>query len=1148
MFQEIADDHPRVTFHKQIAYEFLRTETVESNKKGWFIQPEESPNGEVMPIEATFHYCQEYDRYYPDMAMYPIVMDLLCKILLDVDDSGEEMPKTGSLLKEPISYVRENKFSECCTQKTQDKIQLNRNMMKTLVAVLAQKVDIDPATGEYMRREFRSQENGKAEFVRITYDPPTKSAQLSKPYNTETAMKPKSKKHILEEQKQIEDDDKTDIENEIKTFEVKSLNMNGTIPPDKIVHYDYYEYDSILGMKKIKIDNLGNREIYEDKASQMRPNDRLNEAILMMPDIMDLNDVQLSFVDNLKDDPWIKISKYEPDEDEEHPNQIKKIELTLEQKALDILEFMKTNESEARHETNLQRPTINTEDYYCAIPIFIDNVPIPAQLDTGALPNAMTKPVVDYLTREHPQWIKYIKLDHPVNLKLADNKIIRAMTHIVEVCVRIGNHMLTMPFFILDTDGYSVIIGRLSLRYLGIKIDCENGQERAICNPKNGIPFTIPFLTEDERFELTPRFGYGSLPLKNMMVCPQNVHSTVRMIKNHTQYLDEDWAHEQEKARELYKKNMKIDLNNLVVKGWITLEEANNAWKELEEYCDIFSFNAGKSAKDGKILWGPAQEEAFEKLKTEFCADFTLKPPPPDVELYLDTYVSEDAMNAVLFYITNKDKDDEQKHICLFVSIAFEAHQKNFTPFDKDMMALVQEIDRMEKDDKLHSYIDQRKMIDKIKDFLNKHKHDDQKSSTTDSEEDMLERIQGIPLATDAEKKIFHEGSKMVIKKLIDVAREQRLQLRNKKKLEAQLQPKQTQNEEKESTQDKNSTDESTGAQKARKLRKKLYKKRKQEKSDNEAKKAEIKKKKRVKLAANFTNQPPKTDDELKNKEVKNPTKKEIKLPTTTQNPGTQNPQPSTSGIKLRRSERMAAYRQRMGPTKPKKLKKTLNVIDVDAIDVVDYTDGEYINYFAPDPCELIKDETEMSSDESELDNSSDDGQSIIMSLTDDDDVDQLKTEQEKVYDASSDSSSESDSKDKTKKHSKNAELKKISILKRPSQQEIENMIKRDLDFEPTEVYDKANEAEKHKIKQKFIENYSNLSKKMRPKLNICVSKIVGDASVKKYLRDQVQLEKLKKKENHEKLRQDMAERREKRITLEKAKKKLNDLRKNDAT
>ncbi|CAG7674525.1 unnamed protein product, partial [Allacma fusca] len=92
----------------------------------------------------------------------------------------------------------------------------------------------------------------------------------------------------------------------------------------------------------------------------------------------------------------------------------------------------------------------------------------------------------------------------------------------------------------------------------------------------------------------------------------------------------------------------------------------------------------------------------------------------------------------------------------------------------------------------------------------------------------------------------------------------------------------------------------------------------------------------------------------------------------------------------------MAAYRQRMGPTKPKKPKKTSNVIDVDAIDVVDYTDGEYINYFAPDPCDLIKDETEISSGESEIDWSSDDGQSIIMSLTDEDDVDQLKTEQEK--------------------------------------------------------------------------------------------------------------------------------------------------------
>ncbi|CAG7786376.1 unnamed protein product [Allacma fusca] len=1371
IFVRIAED-PRITFIRDLAYQFLRTETCVHTDDTHFQLPEASTDNKIMPLENTFHFSNTMNRHYPEMAMYPVILDMMCQHLLKYEnihlsDNERVHPKT-------------EQSEESSHEHKDDQVQINRSTMRALVQLLAERIHCSPISGEYERREYIP-DGHKGSFHKITYDPPAKAAKFSRlyDYNSPLGRKQiaqdgdKKRTIVKDEAKKSPTNDRlneylvnmADIE-DLYTHTVKIVD-DGTKPPEiklrKLVEIPvsmaniadnakYYAYDSPLGPKTIKVSKDNKIEICDDQALKCDPNIELNKAILELDDIMKLNTHNIRFIPQETkggfDPPLVMLEKHDPNDGEHYYNvvEITKPEIeninentlendtdsgfdepddvvpTFEIHNVGINVIPTVNEDNVTQDSVPQLPSLMKIDHITAIPIFINDMPLPAQLDSGALPNVMTKTLVDYITREHPQWIRYVKLNNPVNLRMADNSLVKAMTHCVEICVRLGTHMVCMPFYVLDTTGKSLLIGRLSMRHLGIVINHREGHEYAECHPKKAKSFKIPYLNKTEINDI--------YPVKKIAVLRKNKREAIRLISQNTFYMDEDWAHEQNQARELYLKNMRTDLNNLVIKGDITLQEANDAWDKLKTYSDIFSFNAGryrgetvkfkfkdgkipplglwrddvkvsgstfketldrllyvfdkirenglklnpnktqffrnyaehlgfvlskdevakqsekvkkfmefvnkhqkngkfhittvkqllqlvgltglyrnfipnymqilapiyattqgKNAKDGKIEWGELQEKAFEELKAEYCKDFKIQPPPPTGELCLDTHVTDDAMNAVLFYITiDPVTEQEIKHVCLYVSIAFEEHQKHFTPFDKDMMALVQVLKRLQMwvhgriiNVKSHllatinryremmqthrkaaywitmlncfdlrfklntsnrmlyvlqapeleiknfqtlittfdiNFLDENvpMLITKLSDIARYQQKDDtcaklikklrkyhspDKKAEIEAKKKLLKRFTLREMKTTEEissspdtRSESDTTQKKVKMKVIDVAREQRLNLRNLKKFDTQLY-------ESIMSSTTHSSEEKTQKQKARIKRKKKYKKRK---------KAELKptptltpKKKKPSVA-----------DRIKN------TAQATSLITNTNNPppSTSRAQPTGAGYptptpkqdKSRISARLAARQAKTG------WKPQFTNFNTQSIHFDDPIDQGYESIFDTEITKKPKLDTGASKqtpkpNQKEIptvekkptkDNTNTD--SMVEELKN------LNLFHVKQYDASSDTDNESA---KTSRKKKKVKFKSDT---EPEQKDLIELLQK-LKVDPTEIDDALSEPTRIRKRKQFLNQYAELAKKVKPRYNACIRDIEKrNLELRKKQKD-------KNSESYLRLKADMAQR-----------------------
>ncbi|CAG7726460.1 unnamed protein product, partial [Allacma fusca] len=102
--------------------------------------------------------------------------------------------------------------------------------------------------------------------------------------------------------------------------------------------------------------------------------------------------------------------------------------------------------------------------------------------------------------------------------------------------------------------------------------------------------------------------------------------------------------------------------------------------------------NLYKLTEKGEVfVWGPDQEEAFEKLRAEYIKDFVLISPRKGYDLYLDTYTSSDAMNAVLYQTV-----EGQDEIVMFTSFSFKEHQKSYTLIEREMYNLTKTIRKLQ--------------------------------------------------------------------------------------------------------------------------------------------------------------------------------------------------------------------------------------------------------------------------------------------------------------------------------------------------------------------------------------------------------------------------------------------------------------------
>ncbi|XP_065221385.1 uncharacterized protein LOC135846306 [Planococcus citri] len=90
--------------------------------------------------------------------------------------------------------------------------------------------------------------------------------------------------------------------------------------------------------------------------------------------------------------------------------------------------------------------------------------------------------------------------------------------------------------------------------------------------------------------------------------------------------------------------------------------------------------------------WGEEQQNALEKLETEYRKKFELASPIEGQDFYLETSFTHDAMNAVVY----QKGEDGTDHVILFVSNTFKDHQKRYTIIEKEMYSLANALKKLE--------------------------------------------------------------------------------------------------------------------------------------------------------------------------------------------------------------------------------------------------------------------------------------------------------------------------------------------------------------------------------------------------------------------------------------------------------------------
>ncbi|XP_065219555.1 uncharacterized protein LOC135845038 [Planococcus citri] len=235
--------------------------------------------------------------------------------------------------------------------------------------------------------------------------------------------------------------------------------------------------------------------------------------------------------------------------------------------------------------TSSQLVTQKTNDPACVIPVTIGARKVALQLDTGALPNVLSRLMVKTFLEEAPNWVKFIKLKKQVQLRLANNTLIPSATHIIELQMILGNEMIKVPFYIIDAPGQTFILGRISMDYLKMKL---NVPERLVkCRPEFCEKFTIPFMHTDEFQSALTVFS---------LVTNEQEHETFSedMSDTHHTIIEQEIFEERRLAQRTFKENLRADLNMALENGSITFQQAIRGFDRLQHFADIFDLNPGK--------------------------------------------------------------------------------------------------------------------------------------------------------------------------------------------------------------------------------------------------------------------------------------------------------------------------------------------------------------------------------------------------------------------------------------------------------------------------------------------------------------------------------------------------------------------------
>ena len=90
-----------------------------------------------------------------------------------------------------------------------------------------------------------------------------------------------------------------------------------------------------------------------------------------------------------------------------------------------------------------------------------------------------------------------------------------------------------------------------------------------------------------------------------------------------------------------------------------------------------------KPSGSKKVMWGPAAEKAFERLKEILTSEPVLMMPDFDKHFYVQTDASGEAMGAVLSQIV-----DGQEHPCHYISKRLNSAQRNYSTTEREALAI----------------------------------------------------------------------------------------------------------------------------------------------------------------------------------------------------------------------------------------------------------------------------------------------------------------------------------------------------------------------------------------------------------------------------------------------------------------------------
>ncbi|CAG7723810.1 unnamed protein product, partial [Allacma fusca] len=225
--------------------------------------------------------------------------------------------------------------------------------------------------------------------------------------------------------------------------------------------------------------------------------------------------------------------------------------------------------------------------FSCVIPLKIDDITYPAQLDTGATPNIISEETANILLRDHYDSVEYIRLKKPLICHLADDAKVETLYYAIVPKINFGNHELMIPFYVLQGCNQVFIIGTNTMETLKMYPDVEN--KRATCQPtKDSQVEVLEFMNQEEyRKKLTIR----------QMRIVEGSEEEIAHISNKASLADEYDGMEPEDfddGPKIFLETLAEDLKQAVAEGIITKKQSLKAFEVLQEFACVFSKYPGK--------------------------------------------------------------------------------------------------------------------------------------------------------------------------------------------------------------------------------------------------------------------------------------------------------------------------------------------------------------------------------------------------------------------------------------------------------------------------------------------------------------------------------------------------------------------------